>query len=663
MKKILFEDVLILSVVKTLRTLVRVLPLEVSLRVARGVGRVVYYLGKRRKVAHKNLRAAFATEKSRGEMKRIAQISVQNLALSAVELLRFPDMDRAYVEKHMRVIGMEKFEPVLRSGKGIIFLTGHFGNWEFLSIASSLIGYPMTALAREQKHPRSDAYLNSLRNSQTSRIVYKGMSVREILKTLQRGGIAGILSDQDGGRTGTFVRFFDRLSSSPSGVATFAIRTGAPIYPCFDFRESVMDHRVEVEGPLEMPDPSLSAEEAERFIMQQFAEALEAKIRRSPEQWLWAHRRWKSTPDRSVIVLSDGKAGHLNQSMAAVRAIEAHMAAKPRLPIGSATGVLGRLRSKVIEVKYSSTAAKKFLDVIAFITRGHLPFKHALMKFCLDGNCYEELMRSYADIVISCGASAAAVNLLVAEENQAKSLVIMKPPFGPGAFDAVIVPRHDGLTGSDTVFITEKALSAISEEMLEGEAKKLAEELKLGEGKKIGLLLGGDTDSMKWDSRVLESAVKGILRASRQAETPLLATTSRRTPAWADALLKRELGSQKECPFLIIANEANRPGTVAAILGLSDLVIVSGESISMVSEALTSNRPVIVFFPADETKMKPKLRAFLDRLAAQKRIILATPENISAHMLEELSAHTGTWSPPAQDDREVLKAAAQKVAQ
>ena len=108
MKKILFEDALILRVVKALRILAHRLPLRVSFAIARAVGTLVYYSSKRRKVAYKNLRAAFAKEKTRSEMKAIALRSMQNLSMSAVELLRFPDMDEAYIRKNIRIVSLFK---------------------------------------------------------------------------------------------------------------------------------------------------------------------------------------------------------------------------------------------------------------------------------------------------------------------------------------------------------------------------------------------------------------------------------------------------------------------------------------------------------------------------------------------------------------------------
>jgi KDO2-lipid IV(A) lauroyltransferase len=239
------------------------------------------------------------------------------MAMSVVELLRFPTIGQPYLNSHIRIRpgDKEKITPFLIRGEGIIFLTAHFGSWELLNATGSLMGYQMAVLAKEQKHRRADEFLNKLRSSKGTQVIYKGMAVREILRSLKRGQIVGMLSDQDGGKKGVFVRFFGRMSSSPAGVATFAMRTDTPIFPVFIFREGLNRHRVEVEGPLNKPS-SGTEEEQERIILQQFSEILEQKIRQAPDQWLWAHRRWKSTPNRNVLILDDGKAGHAQQSMA-----------------------------------------------------------------------------------------------------------------------------------------------------------------------------------------------------------------------------------------------------------------------------------------------------------------------------------------------------------
>ncbi len=655
MKKILFEDALILSFAKTARLLVRFLPLRFSLWIGRAIGNVVYACTKRRKIAYRNLRAAFSAEKSRPEMKRIARASVQNLAMSAIELLRFPDLDQVYIKKHVAIVGTEKFIPTLEAGKGIIFLTAHFGNWELLNVTGGLIGYPMVSIARRQKHPRSDEYLNSLRVSTGCQVIRKGMPTREILRALKKGKIVGILSDQDGGKNGTFVRFFNRLSSTPSGAAVFSLRTGALIFPVFNFRRPErVNHRVEVEGPLAMPDASMPAEEAERMILQQFADLLESKIRKSPDQWLWGHRRWKSTPDRSVLILSDGKTGHLNQSLAVFETIRSEREAQ---------GIrVENTRAHIIGARFKNEFLKNFLAILCVVSRGHLPFKPWLMKTVLERACYDRLMKTYADTVISCGSSLIGVHLLAKYENQAKSLVVMKPPVSLSCFEAVVAPRHDRLKSKDNVFMTDKALSFVEGRLFEAEAAKLEAELHLSNGnKRIGLLVGGDTRFAQFHEPSFQKIIEGIKRYSEETDSRLLATSSRRTPDWADRTLKTAFKDDKHCALLVIANESNRPGVVRGILGLCDMVVVSGESISMVSEAVSSGKPVVVFMPSDQGRLKPKYRAFLDQLGEEKLIIPVSSGDVYNALKQALLREPGESDALLSKDREILKQAVRRV--
>ncbi len=655
MKRISLEDALILNAVKLARALVRSLPERAALALGRGLGSFAYSMSKRRVIAYRNLRAAFASEKTPAELRHIAKRSVQTMGMTLVDMLRFPEYDRAWVDSHITHQGEETLKAAMAQGKGVIMLTGHFGNWELVNIVAGILGYPVTALARPQKHPRSDAYLNGLRECKGSKVIMKGITVREILKSLKQGGIVAILNDQDGGKNGTFVEFFNRLSSTASGVVTFAARTGAPILPVFIARGSGATHSIEVKDPLIMPDASASPEEAERFVLQQFANELEKMIRRYPEQWLWAHRRWKSTPNRSALILSDGKTGHLNQSLAVLDALR-----EERLLQGAPEA---SLRSTILEAKYKSDAWRRAVSLIYGLSGGRPPFQAALMRAALDPSTHTALEKSFADIVISCGSSILPVNLFTKAINAARSVVVMKPGLPLKRFDAVIVPRHDKIKAGPNVFVTERALSAVTGETLRREAARLAGEFPDGTGRpKIGLLIGGDTTAMHFDRERLDKTLAGLLRYAGEENAFVFATSSRRTPKWADEALKKALGDRSRCPLLVIANESNRPGIVGGILGHCDAVVVSGESVSMVSEAVSSGKPVVVFMPSEAVKMKTKYREFLKRMVEGGLIAQAGPAEIADVLRREM--HKGNQARTAflATDRETLRRAAKRVA-
>ncbi len=656
MKKISFEDACILSAIKFARFWARILPLSVSFWIARRIGSFFFYLTKRRKVAYKNLRMVFSAEKNPGELLAIAKRSMQNMAMNAIEMLRIPEMSREDVGKNFVIQGRENFEPHLKKGAGVIFLTGHFGNWELLNVISGILEYSVVVLARVQKHPKSDAYLNSLRRSKGNQVIHKGMPIREILKALKRGDIVGILSDQDGGKQGCFVNFFNRLSSTPPGAAAFSLRTGSPICPIFIIREkNGSSHRIVIEKPIPVPDASLPPEEAERCMIQDFSSSLERRVREFPEQWLWAHRRWKSSPDRHILILSDGKAGHLNQSQAVLAAIQSERKSHGRYE--------DRIYSKIIQPRFKKSFAAKSMRILSMALRGHLPFRRAWMKWCLEEESYKEMMATYADVVISCGASLVDVNLWVKNENYSKSVVVMKPSLPVFHFDAVVAPKHDGLNRSQPqVFETEGALSPIQSEDLETEGAVLAAELGLSSKKRrAGVLIGGDTGALHFDPGLFSSLTKSIHDFCKASGFSALVTTSRRTPAWADENVKKVFEKKEICPFYVIANESNRKGIVAGIMALSDVLVVTADSISMISEAVSAGKPVIAVDVWQGEKLKKKYQNYLRHLENMNFVIRCRAENIKQALEKYLSSGWTVSTDYRRQEEMVLSKAVRRV--
>jgi mitochondrial fission protein ELM1 len=265
-------------------------------------------------------------------------------------------------------------------------------------------------------------------------------------------------------------------------------------------------------------------------------------------------------------------------------------------------------------------------------------------------------------MVISCGSSLAAVNLVIKRETGAKSVVIMKPPYPSKRFDLVIAPKHDKIRPLKNVFVTRTSPSLITEEYL----KKFSEPfLKMLSGvngsRRIGFLVGGDTDKVKFSKEYFKRFVGSLEKYSVDSGSVVLATSSRRTPEWADEVLKTAFKGNQNCPLLVIANESNPPGVVGGILGLSDLIVVSGESMSMVSEAVSSGKPVLVFMPSAGARMKSKHRDFLKQLEDEKLIVLADPSNVGEILKSSAEKKDPSLSLVLKD-RETLCQAVKRVA-
>lgn len=607
-------DYILCISVRLLGFFFRKFPLRFSLFIGACVGGAGYYFRrKRRQIAYANLKAAFCSQKTPRELITINKKTFRNLGRNLIEVFLFPKVDKRYVAKYIRIEGIEEIDKAKRAGKGVIFLTAHLGNWELASLVSAIEGYPLKVLARQQKFPRLNRLLISYRETKGCRVIPKGMATREIFRSLKNNEIVGILADQDAGARGVFINFFGRDASTAPGAIKFAWREKSKILPAFIIRESGPYQRIVIKPPLEL-ERGDNLESNLRIALKQFTSYLEDFISNYPEQWLWQHKRWKSTPSRSIVILSDGKAGHLNQSKAVAKAIK--NVCPPRLVASY----------KIIDVKFKNRFTRNLLAGCGLFASADCQGCMRCLRCTLRRESYQKLITEYADIIISAGRSLCGVNLILSKENCAKSIVLMKPPsFLANRFNLIFVPKHDNFKRRPNVVETLAAPSLIDSEYLSEQAEKLKIRLKESNSNldlrlrgiskpgvsnqgtenrlRLGVLIGGDSLHFKLSEELMVRVIDAILEISSQLNAELLLSTSRRTSSEIDNLVKERLAHFKLCKLLIIANENNIEGAVGGILGLSQVVIVSGESISMVSEATSSGKYVVVFKPESKSRL------------------------------------------------------------
>lgn len=597
----------------------RLLPLRFSLWIARRFGSLIYYtMGRRRSVAYANLRAAFKGKYIPSQSDRIIKEIYQNLAQSYMELIKFPQFDETYVKKYIKLEGLDKIKTAIKDGnQGVIFLTAHFGNWELCSLTGSTIGYKMNVLARWQKLEKLNGYLNKMRGSKGANVIFKEDAIEEVMDALRRKEAVGILSDQDAGRRGEFVNFLGRIASTPKGAAYFSLRSGSPIFPVFIIRQHGPYHTIMVEDDISVL-PSGDIKKDIHEILQRFADVLAKYVERYPSQWLWLHKRWKSTPTKYVLVLNDSRAGHFKQSRSLAKIIKRLREEK---------GLSGKdTIIETLEVKFKNDFARAVFEIGSF-----LGLDLHRLSFCFPKDVYDNLRGAYADYVISCGASLAGVNLAFKRELGSRSIVIMKPNiYNTGKFDLAVIPVHDRVKAAANVVFTKGSVTDVDKDSLRGYGEKLKERVGLEKGKTIGVLLGGDSRSFVLEKELAIEVLDQVIAAAGGIDADVLITTSRRTPRAVEFALKERYGKSERVKLLLIANDDNFDGAVEGILALSDVIVVSGESVAMVTEAVSSGRPVLVFMPSRINKFsKAKQEYSVGNLEKEGLLKISSPADLS----------------------------------
>jgi KDO2-lipid IV(A) lauroyltransferase len=598
------------------------------------LGALAYWLQpKRTQIGLLNLRAAFDGELHVAKARRIIRECYQNLGAGVAELLRLPVIDQAYIKRYVTIEGERHFEQAVASGKPVIFLSGHYGNWELSSVVAALKGHPITALARAQKSfPRLYRLLVSYRESKGCTIIHKGGAIRQLVAALGERGLVGIVGDQ-ASRQGIFIDFFGRSALFATGPFELAYAKEALIVPAFIHRLRGPFHRLVVEPPIAL-DHQAPKPLAVRACMEQFARLLASHITDDPCQWLWMHKRWKHTAARRILVLGDGKAGHLKQSLAVVEAARDSRA---------------EISHHVLEIRYRSRLHRLLALMWAFGSPGGVGAAMCL-QHTLTLDSAAALLKRYADAIISCGASLAPCNLLWAAAQGAKSIVLMNPaPLPLGRFSLVIAPQHDRLPSRRNIVQIRGAMSRITDEMLRNAQRRLQTHPNFREGPvrstrqpMMGVFIGGDTPTYELSAAFAETLISQVLDACESIDGECLVTTSRRTSlAVEEALTKRLMGARR-CRLLIIANRDTLNGTMEGILGFADVALVTGESVSMVSEACASGRSVIVIEPPTRygyRSSETKHHRFLHDLASEGYVRLVSVEALGQAIGCALNEH------------------------
>jgi KDO2-lipid IV(A) lauroyltransferase len=274
---------------------VRLLPAAVSVWLAGFLGKVAFDLvGFRRRVTLSNLRERLAGGRSTREFEEIGRASYMHFGMGIAEFVRVPQVDRSYVERYIRLDGLEHLDRALEDGKGAVLVTGHFGSWELMGRALVLAGYPMNFIVGVQRNPLVQDMMNDIRRSAGVGVVEPD-SLLKITRRLRSNGFVAMLSDQDAGPHGAFVDFFGEKASTPQGAARLALMTGAPVIPGFIIRLGGLRHHVVIEKPVEIP-AGMDREEAVMRITRAFTGVIEKYAGEHPDHYLWAHRRWKTRP-------------------------------------------------------------------------------------------------------------------------------------------------------------------------------------------------------------------------------------------------------------------------------------------------------------------------------------------------------------------------------
>ena len=273
---------------------------------ARGLAHALFYWVPRKltryEVARQNIRTSFGDRYSDEQIDEMIHGMWVHLFRMIAEVIQLPrKVHRSNIfdvfEFHNRHLVVQS----MCSGRPVILLSGHYGNWEMAVSAFGLFGMPMGVVARELDNPYLNRWFRRFRQITGHRMLAKQGDYDKIVQMAESRGHLAMLGDQDAGPRGVFVPFFGKPASTFKSIALLAIQFRALI--CVGYARRLPDDfenrswmRFEL-GCEEVIDPlTIDSVNEVQEITRRYTAALERAIARAPEQYFWVHRRWKSEP-------------------------------------------------------------------------------------------------------------------------------------------------------------------------------------------------------------------------------------------------------------------------------------------------------------------------------------------------------------------------------
>ncbi len=287
------------AVILLLSALVRRLPLGWALRFAQAMGWLWFYvLPIRRRVALANVARVYGSSLSRARQRQIVRGSFVNTCMYVVEGLRLPSLTPALSERLVARAGLAHVDAALARGRGVIVVSAHMGNFDLCGASQAIRGYPVHVVVKTIHWPPAQRFIRRVREATGIGLVPPRNSRAQIRSLLRANQIVAFLVDQHLPPHRAIVcDFLGHPAATTPAPVRLALETGAAVVPVLLVRDRRHGyHQLIVEPEFELTAPHATQEENLRHNTERLNALVGGWVRTWPEQWLWAHRRWKVAP-------------------------------------------------------------------------------------------------------------------------------------------------------------------------------------------------------------------------------------------------------------------------------------------------------------------------------------------------------------------------------
>jgi Kdo2-lipid IVA lauroyltransferase/acyltransferase len=281
---------------KVLRTFIANIPKRHIVKTGRLLGILMYFLdGPHRRLVRRNLQFCYP-DRSRHQISELRKEVFKNAGITFLEIWQMACFSREQLldaVKHLQ--GLEHLVNALKQNRGAVVFSAHLANWELGFIYfGCYLGRPLTGVARHLRLPRLDRWFYRLRTRFGNKIIFKKGALPEMRQILRNGEILALTLDQSRHKQAIEVMFFGHRATVTPAAAMLSMRCKSPVIPIFCSREPDGSLTIHIAPPLKMEKTGDLRADL-RTNTQKMVDAMEAMIRRYPDQWIWFQRPWKKT--------------------------------------------------------------------------------------------------------------------------------------------------------------------------------------------------------------------------------------------------------------------------------------------------------------------------------------------------------------------------------
>jgi KDO2-lipid IV(A) lauroyltransferase len=283
---------------RILRSMILVLgfiPFSVAQFIGKMAGTLAFMVPmSRKKVALENILCSFDGMMTRAEAKKLLKKVYVHFGQMFLEVPHAMRLTPQNMHQYIVFDHEQNLRDALAKGKGVLALTGHFGNWELMSAAVAMHFGNLSVVARPLDFKPADKLMIDLRSRYGTEIIPAHRGMRHLIRAARRNRIIGILLDQNvDWYDGIFVNFLGRPACVNKGLALLALKTEAPVIPFFSVRDKSGRYRIIIEEEVALIRTGDKTKDIEDNTAL-FTSIIESYVRKYPHHWFWFHKRWKT---------------------------------------------------------------------------------------------------------------------------------------------------------------------------------------------------------------------------------------------------------------------------------------------------------------------------------------------------------------------------------